>query len=102
MSPQAERIRERLRKTEREVLRDFAAERRRWHYRVHRGRVWFDQEVLRAHRRIRQTIPSYIRQGSLRNLLTAPVIYSLLVPLALLDAWVWTYQWICFPIYWIA
>jgi hypothetical protein len=102
MSPQVERIRKRLRDAERDVLDDLAAKRRRWRYRVHRGRIWFDTEVLQAHRRVRQTIPSYIRQGSVLNLLTAPVIYSLLIPLALLDAWVWVYQSICFPIYGIA
>lgn len=102
MSPQLERIHKRLHEAERDVLDDIAAARQRWHYRVHRGRVWFDREVVRAHQRVRQTIPSYIRQGSVLSLLTAPVIYSLLVPLALLDAWVWAYQWICFPIYGIA
>jgi hypothetical protein len=32
-------------------------------------------------------------------LLTAPVIYALLVPFVLLDLWVTLYQWVCFPIY---
>jgi hypothetical protein len=102
MSPQVEPIRKRLRDAERDVLEDITAGRRRWRYRIRRGRVWFDQEVEQAHRRLRQTIPSYVREGSLRSLLTAPVIYSLLVPLGVLDAWVWAYQWICFPIYGIA
>jgi hypothetical protein len=31
--------------------------------------------------------------------LTAPAIYSLLVPLALMDVWITIYQRICFPIY---
>lgn len=47
-------------------------------------------------------MPAYIRQGSFRSLLTAPVIYSLLVPLGILDGWVTFYQWVCFPIYGIA
>jgi hypothetical protein len=102
MTPDAARIATRLREAERDVLHDIAVGRRRWHYRIDRGRVWFDKEVQKAHRRFRQTIPSYVRQGSVLSLLTAPVIYSLVVPLALLDAWVWTYQWICFPIYGIA
>src|SRR5688572_19170507 len=63
---------------------------------------WFDKEVQRAHGRLRQTIPSYIREGSVLSLLSAPVIYLLLIPLTLLGAWVWAYQWICFPIYGIA
>ena len=99
MSPEVARFRKRVREAELAVLDDIATGRRRWRYRVHRGRVWFDKEVLRAHRQVRQTIPSYVREGSVLNLVTAPVIYSLLVPFALLDAWVWAYQWICFPIY---
>lgn len=35
-------------------------------------------------------------------LLTAPVIYSLIVPFALLDLFVWIYQRVCFPVYGIS
>ncbi len=38
----------------------------------------------------------YVWSGSVASLLTAPVIYSLLVPFALLDACVMLYQAICF------
>lgn len=38
----------------------------------------------------------YVWTGSVASLLTAPVIYSLVVPLVLLDAWVMSYQAICF------
>jgi hypothetical protein len=38
-------------------------------------------------------------QSSLRNALTAPVAYSLAVPLMLADLWITLYQWICFPVY---
>ena len=55
-----------------------------------------------AHRRLRQNIPSFIREGNVLSLLTAPVIYSLLLPFVLLDLWVTLYQSICFPIYGIA
>lgn len=34
--------------------------------------------------------------------LTAPVIYSCIVPFVLLDIWVSVYQWVCFPVYGIA
>jgi hypothetical protein len=92
----------RLRATADEVTREVDEQQRRWRYQVHRGRVWFDDEVRRAHRRLKQSIPAYIRDGSIRSLLTAPVIYSLIIPLAVLDVWVSSYQWICFPIYGIA
>jgi hypothetical protein len=51
---------------------------------------------------MRQSIPAYILEGNLLNLLTAPLIYSLLLPLVILDLWVTLYQSICFPIYGMA
>jgi hypothetical protein len=48
------------------------------------------------------SIPSFLRHGSLRNLLTTPIIYSLGLPFLLLDLWVTAYQWVCFPVYGIA
>ena len=102
MSPYVARIVARVREAEDDLAHEVEEQQQRWHYRVRRGRVWFDKEVQRAHRRLRQSIPAYIRQGSVLSLVTAPAIYSLLLPLLLLDLWVWTYQWICFPIYGIA
>ena len=81
------------------AARDVWNVQRRWQYRVGRGRVWFDKELREAHRKLRQSIPAYILEGSLLSLLTAPIIYSLLLPLLVLDLWVTLYQSICFPIY---
>ena len=67
--------------------------------RLHRARVWFDRELREAHRRLRQSIPAYVLEGDVLSLLTAPVIYSLLLPLVMLDFWVTLYQSVCFPIY---
>jgi len=102
MSPYVERIARRLREAEHDLAREVDEQQRRWHYRVNRGRVWFDKELRQAHRQFKQSIPAYVWQGSLLSLLTAPVIYFLFVPLALLDAWVTLYQWVCFPVYGIA
>jgi hypothetical protein len=84
---------------EEDLKREVKDQQRRWQYRVHRGRVWFDKELRETHRRLRQSIPAYILEGNLLSLLTAPIIYSLLLPLVLLDLWVTLYQSICFPIY---
>lgn len=99
MSPHIERIVERFREAEDDLEREVAEQQRRWRYQTHRGRVWFDKELRAAHRRLKQSVPSYIREGSLLSLLTAPVIYSLILPLVLLDIWTTIYQWVCFPIY---
>ena len=99
MSPYVERIVGRLRAAEEDLAREVHEQQRRWRYEMHRGRVRFDKELRSAQRRLKQGIVSYIREGSLLSLLTAPAIYSLIVPLVLLDIWVTAYQWACFPIY---
>lgn len=81
------------------MTREMEEQQQRWRYRIHEGRVWFDDEVRRMHARLKQRIPAYIRTGNLLSLVTAPIIYSLIVPLLILDAWISLYQWICFPIY---
>jgi hypothetical protein len=44
------------------------------------------------------TSPGHREPGVAAMLCTAPVLYGLAIPLALLDLSVSTYQWICFPI----
>ena len=95
-------IARRLRDVEADLSREARAQQRRWHFRLRRGRIRFGREVRQAHRRFRQSIPAFIREASLLNLLTTPIIYTLVVPFLLLDLWVTLYQWICFPIYGLA
>ncbi len=49
-----------------------------------------------------QSLWTFVRTSSVRTLLTVPMIYSMGIPLLLLDVWVTAYQRICFPIYRIA
>jgi hypothetical protein len=71
----------------------------RWRYRLRRNRVRFEQQARAAHRRFKQSLFRFLRESSIPNLLTAPIIYSLIVPLAVLDLWLSVYQRVCFPIY---
>jgi hypothetical protein len=87
---------------ERDVESEVAQAREQWRYRLEAGRVRFERDVRLAHKRVKQSIPSFLRDSSPRNLITAPVIYSLIVPIAILDLWITVYQWVCFPIYGIA
>jgi hypothetical protein len=99
MSQSMKRLAARTSERESKLERELDERQRRWRYRIHEGRIWFDHEVREMHARLRQRIPAYIRTGNLLSLVTAPVIYSLIIPLAMLDAWICLYQWICFPIY---
>ncbi len=69
---------------------------------LEQGRVVFEEEILRRHRELRTKLSQYILRAHPLVVLTAPVIYSLIFPLLLLDLFVTVYQAVCFPVYGIA
>lgn len=57
-------------------------------------------EQLRARRKkLRANWSMFIRRGRPWELVTAPVIYSLIIPFLIMDVFITIYQWLCFPIY---
>ena len=68
-------------------------------YRIERGRITFDREVLARHRALRVKLREFLAAARPMVIVTAPVIYSLILPFALLDLFVSVYQAICFPVY---
>ena len=91
-----------LAQLEREVEHELNRARDQWRYRVEAGRIRFEHDVHLAHERLKQRIPQYIRESSPLNILTAPIIYSMVVPIALIDASFTIYQGLCFPLYGIS
>lgn len=63
------------------------------------GRVMFEEEILRRHRALKTALAAYVWDAHPLVILTAPVIYALIVPLVLLDLFVSVYQAVCFPVY---
>jgi hypothetical protein len=68
-------------------------------YRLEGTRVLFEQSVEQAHRKLRVGLLRWLRDSSLRNIVSAPFIYAMVVPFLLLDLAIWAYQAICFPLY---
>ena len=81
---------------------ELAKRRAELHVGLEKGRVAFEQEILRRHRELRTKLSHYILRAHPLVVLTAPVIYSLIFPLLLLDLFVTVYQAVCFPVYGIA
>jgi hypothetical protein len=68
-------------------------------WRVQKGLVEFDSDTVARHRRLRMGALQYVLERSASELITAPVIYSMIIPLLILDLWVTVYQAICFRAY---
>jgi hypothetical protein len=94
-----ETILARIRALQDQMEEEFARRRAAFRYRFENGRVVFEAEARRRHREMRVRLSTFLRHARLLNILTAPVIYSMIVPFALLDLFVTIYQAICFPAY---
>jgi hypothetical protein len=68
-------------------------------YELKNRRVIFEQEVLDAHRAFRTHLTHYVWNARFLSILTAPIIYSVVIPLLFLDLSMSLYQAICFPAY---
>ena len=82
-----------------ELEAEFAIRRAKLHYTLQGTRAVFEAEILRAHRQLRVGLAKYIFNASLLTIITAPVIYAMIVPFVTLDITITIYQWICFPVY---
>ena len=68
-------------------------------YRLDGTRVRFERAVTNAHRKVRVSILRWLKDSGLRNVMSAPFIYSMILPFAFLDLFVTMYQGVCFPLY---
>ena len=64
-----------------------------------KGRVAFEEELLRRHRELKIALSTYILNANPLVVITAPVIYAMIVPFVLMDLFVTVYQAVCFPVY---
>jgi hypothetical protein len=65
-------------------------------------RVEFEREVRQVHRRLKRSFFRWLTTDRPLNLVTAPIIYSMAVPLLVVDLFVTFFQASCFPVYGIA
>ncbi|MGB8398182.1 hypothetical protein [Bradyrhizobium sp.] len=99
MTAQLDALMEKLRSVEAEIEAELTKRREELRFRLENRRIVFEKEVLRVHREIKTRVSRYLIEASPLSIVTAPVIYALIVPIALLDISVMAYQAICFPVY---
>ena len=71
-------------------------------YRINDKRVIFEQTIKDAHQRVKLGVFRWFLTVRPQNFITMPIIYGMIVPLALFDLCISFYQISCFPIYGIA
>lgn len=99
MNPKISEILQRIRALEAELERELESRREAFQVRFEHHRVRFAQEILLRQKQFKTNLIAYLLQGNLRHLLSAPIIYSMIVPLAVLDLSITLFQRLCFPLY---
>jgi len=99
MATQLDFLMERLRTIEAEIEAEIAKRREALRFRIENRRIVFEKEVLELHRRIKTRLWRYLIDAHLLTVLTAPVIYAMIVPIIFFDLSAMLYQAICFPVY---
>jgi hypothetical protein len=88
-----------IRALEDELEVELARRRIELNYVVHKGKARFEQVIIARHRAVKAGLTRYVLESRPLMVFTAPLIYSLIVPFALLDAFVSAYQAVCFRVY---
>ncbi|NTV48445.1 MAG: hypothetical protein HGB32_06770 [Geobacteraceae bacterium] len=99
MNRQIDELIEKIKTLEEELEVELRKRRDEFQFIIDEKRVRFAEEVARQQRRFKTGLFSYLIKSKPLNVLTAPLIYSGLVPFLLLDFFLSLYQIICFPIY---
>jgi hypothetical protein len=99
MPSTAETLIARIRELQDELEEEIGRRGERFRYTLRQGRVEFEEEARARHREMRVRLGTFLRQTRPMVVLTAPVIYAMIVPFVLLDVFVSIYQAVCFPVY---
>jgi hypothetical protein len=99
MTAQLDVLMEKLRSVESEIEAELTKRREELRFRFEKRRIVFEEDIVRIHRAIKTRSSRYFIDANPLIVLTAPVIYSLLIPVVLLDLFVLMYQAVCFPVY---
>lgn len=93
------RLQTQIAELEDELERELQHRRQMFNYTLKKQKAHFEAEILAQHRKLKQNVYHYLRTSPLRHIVTAPVIYALIIPFAFLDLTVTIYQAICFRAY---
>ena len=99
MNPKISELLARIQHMELEIEQEMKRRRAELQADFEETRVRFEREVLEQQRRFKTGVLSYLLTANWLTLLTAPVIYALIVPILFLDVSITVYQHICFRAY---
>ena len=71
----------------------------RLHYRIEGSKIRFEENLRRVHHELKTGVFAWLRESELRNVVSAPFVYAMIIPFVMLDIFLFVYQSVCFPLY---
>ena len=68
-------------------------------FQIRGKRVEFEKSIKQTHRKLKKNFFRWLVTDRPQNLITGPIIYSMIIPLLVTDLFITFYQLTCFPIY---
>ncbi len=99
MNSRLNEILEEIRELEMNVESEMKRREEELKYKVRKRKVIFEEEIRKVHKKLASSLFFYIVKASPLIILSAPIIYAMIIPALLLDLSLWIYQAVCFPIY---
>ncbi len=97
-----EKIRElvdQIGRLEQELVTALHAQEAQMRYRIEGKKVEFEQTVREAHRRLKTGLVGWLLTSRPQNLLSAPFVYGMIVPVVIFDIGLTVFHAVCFPLY---
>ena len=99
MNEKIRRLLDQMSALEEDLRREVQAQEASALYQIKGRRIEFEESVHQAHLKLKTSFFHWLVTYRPQNLITGPIIYSMIFPMLLLDACVSFYQATCFPIY---
>lgn len=99
MSSSISELTDKISKLEKQLLDELDKKQEEFSYKFEGTKVRFEQEILTAHRKLKVGVLSWLFSSTMRNIISAPFIYCMIIPIAFFDLTISLYQHICFRLY---
>lgn len=99
MNEKLDTLLEKMRGLETEILRELQKKELEFFYEVRQGKIRFTEEARARHKLLVKRFAAYVRDSRFMIIVTGPVIWAGIIPIAILDLFMVVYQSICFPVY---
>jgi hypothetical protein len=99
MSDQIDSLLGQMKHLEKELLRELTRQETKFLYTVKQKKVAFTAEARKQNRLLRKGLLRFLYDSQILTIVSGFFLWSMIIPIVLLDLMVSVYQFVCFPIY---